>query len=86
MTVDGGAHLLSHQQGGNLLLGGNKLPSLGLLQGFSDESGVALDVCPREALTYPDTRWYLTNFLHFLINLKKTSHAPLQHKPLEVEA
>lgn len=70
MAVDGGAHLLPHQQGGNLLLRGNKLPSLGLLQGFSDESGVALDVCPREALAYPGTRWHCTHLLQFILHLK----------------
>lgn len=69
MTVDGGAHLLSHQQGGNLLLRGDKLPGLGLLQGFADESGVALDVCPREALAYPDTSVAHT-FLRFALRLK----------------
>lgn len=55
MAVDGGAHLLSHQQGGDLLLRGNKLTSLGLLQGFPDEAGVALDVCARVALAYPES-------------------------------
>lgn len=55
MAVDRGAHLLSHQQGGDLLLGGNKLTSLGLLQGFPDETGVALDFCTWKALTYPES-------------------------------
>lgn len=55
MTVDGGAHLLSHQKGGDLLLGGNKLTSLGLLQGFANETGVALDICAGKALTYPES-------------------------------
>lgn len=53
VTVHGGAHLLPHQQGSDFLLRGNKLTSLGLFQGFPDESSVALDLCARIALTYP---------------------------------
>lgn len=63
MAVHGGAHLLSHQQGGDLLLGGNKLTSLGLLQGFPDEAGVALDICAGVALTYPESD-HMTQLLH----------------------
>lgn len=55
MTVDGGAHLLSHQQGGDLLLRGNKLTSLGLLQGFPDETGVTLDLRAGVTLPYPES-------------------------------
>ncbi len=90
MAVDGGAHLLSHQQGGNLLLRGNKLTSLGLLQGFPDETGVALDVCARKALTYPESD-QMTHLLHiYFVSIKK-AQAVMQththtHTPLEVEA
>lgn len=63
MAVNGGAHLLSHQQGGDLLLRGNKLTSLGLLQGFPNETGVALDICAGKALTYPESD-HITHSLH----------------------
>lgn len=53
MAVDSGAHLLPHQQGGDLLLRGDELTSLGLFQGFPDETCVALNFCARKALTYP---------------------------------
>ncbi len=75
MAVDSGAHLLSHQQGGDLLLGGNKLTSLGLLQGFTDETGVALDFCARKTLTYPeseDITYYYFNlilYIYFILYL-----------------
>lgn len=55
MAVDGGAHLLSHQQGGDLLLRGNKLTSLGLLKGFPDETGVTLNICAGKTLTDPES-------------------------------
>ena len=54
MAVDGGAHLLPHQQGGDLLLRGDELTSLGLLQGLPDESSVALDLSAGVTLTYPE--------------------------------
>lgn len=53
MAVDSGAHLLSQQQGGDLLLRGDELTSLGLLQGFTNEACVALNICTRKALTHP---------------------------------
>lgn len=37
VAVNCGAHLLPHQQSGDLFLRRNKLTSLGLLQGFPDE-------------------------------------------------
>jgi len=52
VAVDGSGHLLPHQQGGDLLLRGDELTSLGLLQGLPDESGIALDL--RARLTYPE--------------------------------
>lgn len=52
MAVDSGAHLLSQQQGGDLLLRGDELTSLGLFQGFPDETCVALNFCTRKALAY----------------------------------
>ena len=54
MAVDDGAHLLSHQQGGDLLLRGDKLTSLGLLQGFPNETSVTLDIRTRITLPYPE--------------------------------
>lgn len=54
MAVDGGGHLLPHQQGGDLLLRGDEFTSLGLLQGLPDESGVAFDLRARVTLTYPE--------------------------------
>lgn len=53
MAVDSGAHLLSQQQRGDLLLRGDELTSLGLFQGFPDETCIALDFCARKALAYP---------------------------------
>lgn len=53
MAVDSGAHLLPHQQGDDLLLRGDELTSLGLFQGFPDETCVALNFRARKALTYP---------------------------------
>ena len=55
MAVDGGAHLLPHQQGGDLLLRGDELTSLGLLQGLPDESSVALDLSAWVTFTYPES-------------------------------
>lgn len=76
MTVHSGAHLLSHQQGGDLLLGGNKLTSLGLLQGFSDESGVALDLCAWKALAYPesDSITHLFTFIAYITKIQSIVH------------
>lgn len=53
MAVHRSAHLLSHQQGGDLLLRRYKLTSLGLLQGFPDEAGVAFNLCAGVTLAYP---------------------------------
>lgn len=63
MAVDCSAHLLSHQQGGDFLLGRNKLTGLGLLQGFPDETGVALNFCTWKTLTYPKSE-YETQLFH----------------------
>ncbi|TNN48888.1 hypothetical protein EYF80_040911 [Liparis tanakae] len=54
VAIDGGAHLLSHQQGGDLLLRGDELTSLGLLQGFPDEAGVTLDLRAGITLSHPE--------------------------------
>lgn len=54
MAIDSGAHLLSHQQGSDLLLRGNKLTGLGLLQGFPHEAGVTLDLRARVTLPHPE--------------------------------
>lgn len=65
MAVDSGAHLLSDQQGGDLLLRGNKLTSLGLLEGFPDESGITLDLCAGITLTHPEPQIHIYyNFIH----------------------
>lgn len=53
MAVDSGAHLLSQQKGGDLLLRGDELTSLGLFQGFPDETCVALNFCTWKVLAYP---------------------------------
>lgn len=74
MTVHSGAHLLSHQQGGDLLLGGNKLTSLGLLQGFSNESGIALDLCAWKALAYPESGSNIHAFI-FILYIKKKNNS-----------
>lgn len=54
MAVDSSAHLLPQQQGGDLLLRGNKLTSFGLLQGFSNEGGIPLNLRAWITLTYPE--------------------------------
>ena len=54
MTVHSGGHLLSHQQGGDLLLRRHVLPGLGLLQRIPNELGILLNLRPRETLRDPD--------------------------------
>lgn len=87
MTVDSSAHLLSQQQGGDLLLGGNKLTSFGLLQGFADEAGIPLDLCAWITLTYPKLQIHSTfTHVYSMDDSREKYYIEGRSSPFEVEA
>lgn len=54
MAVDCSGHFLSGKQCHDLLLRGNKLSGLGLLQRLADEMGEHFNLCTREQLLNPE--------------------------------
>lgn len=53
MAVDCGGHFLSGKQCHDLLLRGNELSGLGLLQRLADEMGKHFNLCTREQFLNP---------------------------------